>query len=735
MTTPDDRSQRRRRWGEGMLIFLVAAAFLALAVVQTRLPEFTNSASRSGNIIFFLLINLNIILLVLFVFLVARNLVKLVVEQRQRIFGARLRARLVIAFVTLTLFPTALLFVVAEGFLSEAINKWFGTRVERTVENAVSVAHRYYQRAADDALHHGMELGASVRRRGLLRPDRRERLRSFIDNKREELNVQAIQVIGKDGPIAQTRVESLEERALRVSGGELSLALDEGMDFTETQRIAEGDLIRGGVPIREDDGSIASVVVVDYIVPKVVSEAVRATARTHDEYRQLGVLKQPIVNSYTLTLLLITLVVLLAAIWFGFTFAKGFTVPIQALGEGMAEVAHGNLDHRAEAGGDEEFAPLFDSFNTMATELQATHSKLDERRSYIENVLRNITAGVLSVDESGVVAALNPAAGTMLNLEPNEVRGRDWRETLDREELASLRDLLDEVLSGGKGRIERQLELAASGRTLTAWVTAIRLVDETGVPRGATLFLEDVSYLLRVERMEAWREVARRIAHEIKNPLTPIQLSAQRLRKRFGPELGPEKGAVLEECTATIIGQVEQLKRLVNEFSTFARLPAVQVSPNDLGEVVEDALVLFREGHDGIEFEFQVDPEIPTVEIDPEAIQRVVVNLLDNAVAATREVEHPRIEVAVRYEPKVGFVHLEIADNGAGIPPRTRRRIFEPYFSTKSDGTGLGLAIVATIVAEHRAYVRVRDNEPCGTRFVIDFSVRTQSTLPTALRA
>jgi two-component system nitrogen regulation sensor histidine kinase NtrY len=569
----------------------------------------------------------------------------------------------------------------------------------------------------------------------LLRPDRLERLRSFIDNKREELNVQAIQVIGSDGPIAQTRVDSLEERALRVSSSELNLALVEGMDFTETQRIAEGDLIRGGVPIRGDDGSIAAVVVVDYVVPSVVSEAVRATARTHDEYRQLGVLKQPIVNSYTLTLLLITLVVLLAAIWFAFTFAKGFTVPIQALGEGMTEVAQGNFDHRAEAGGDEEFAPLFDSFNTMAAELQATHSKLDERRSYIENVLRNITAGVLSVDESGLVATLNPAAGSMLNLEPQEVRGQPWKVTLSGDELAPLCDLLAEVLSGDADRIERQLELAAGGRTLTAWVTAIRLVDEAGVPRGATLFLEDVSYLLRVERMEAWRDVARRIAHEIKNPLTPIQLSAQRLQKRFGAELGPEKGAVLEECTGTIIGQVEQLKRLVNEFSNFARLPAVQVATNDLGAVVEDALVLFREGHDGIEFDLRIDSELPTVEIDPEAIQRVVVNLLDNAVAATRDVEHPRIEIAVRYEPKVGFVHLEVADNGAGIPPQTRRRIFEPYFSTKSDGTGLGLAIVATIVAEHRAYVRVRDNRPCGTRFVIDFPVRDRSSLTTALRA
>ncbi len=735
MNPPTDRSERRRRWREGMLIFLVAVAFLVLAVVQTRLPEFTNSASRSGNIIFFLLINLNIIILVLFIFLVARNLVKLVVEQRQRIFGARLRARLVIAFVTLTLFPTALLFVVAEGFLSEAINKWFSSRVESTVDSAVTVAHRYYQRAADDALHYGIEIGEELRRRDLLEPGRRERLRNFIENEREDFNVQAIQVIDASGPLAQVRVEALEERALRVAINEQRLALEEGLDFTRTLRIADGDLVRAGVPVHGADDSVVAVVVVDYVVPSVISEAVRETARTHDEYRQLGVLKQPIVNSYTLTLLLITMVVLLAAIWFGFTFAKGFTVPIQALGEGMREVAQGNLNYRAEAGGDQEFAPLFDSFNQMAGELQTAHAELDERRGYIENVLRNITAGVLSVDEDGIVATMNPAAGSMLNVVPAEVSGRPWRQLLDLDELAPLAELLSEVLSGSMDRIERQVELVGSPRTLTAWVTAIKLEDELGVARGAILFLEDVSYLLRVERMEAWREVARRIAHEIKNPLTPIQLSAQRLQKRYGEELGPEKGAVLEECTSTIVGQVEQLKKLVNEFSTFARLPAVEVSSHDLAEVLEDAVVLYREGHDDVEFDMKLEDDVPAVEIDPEAIKRVIVNLLDNAVSACEGVDAPRVELSLHHDRQSGFVHLEVADNGSGMTPQVRRRIFEPYFSTKSDGTGLGLAIVATIIAEHRAYVRVRENEPSGTRFVIDFPVRAESRLPAALRA
>lgn len=735
MSDGADRSERRRRWREGTLIVLVAALFIALVILQTRLPEFTNSATLTGNVIFFLLINLNIILVVVFVFLVARNLVKLLVERRQKLLGARLRARLVIAFVTLTLFPTVLLFIVAEGFLSEAINNWFGVRVERVVEGSLQVAHRYYQRVGDDALHHAWQIEREIRRRDLLRPERLAQLQEFIDGKREELNVPALQVVGDAGPLALSHIASLNERSLRVTRADLQLAFGEALEFTRTQKIADGELVRGGVPVRTLDGGVVAAVIVDYTVPKAVADAARVTARTHDEYRQLGVLRQPIVNSYTLTLLLITLVVLLAAIWFGFTFAKGFTVPIQVLGEGMREVAQGNLEHRAAAGGDQEFTPLFDSFNQMAAELQTTHSKLDERRSYIENVLSNITAGVVSIDEWGVVAALNPAAGSMLGLDPTEARGRIWRAVLERADLAPLRELLDEVGTGREERVERQVKLPASARPLTAWVTAMRLVDEGGVARGAILFLEDVSYLLRVERMEAWREVARRIAHEIKNPLTPIQLSAQRLQKRYLAELGPEKGEVLKECTDTIVGQVEQLKRLVNEFSTFARLPAVEVAPHDMGDVVEAALVLFREGHDDVEFDFRAEEGVPQVEIDPEAVKRIVINLLDNAVAACRGVGRPRVEIRVAHDDSVGVVRLEVADNGCGVSPEARGRIFEPYFSTKSDGTGLGLAIVAAIAAEHRAYVRVRENEPQGTCFALDFPLRSQAVPPAALRA
>jgi two-component system, NtrC family, nitrogen regulation sensor histidine kinase NtrY len=236
--------------------------------------------------------------------------------------------------------------------------------------------------------------------------------------------------------------------------------------------------------------------------------------------------------------------------------------------------------------------------------------------------------------------------------------------------------------------------------------------------------------------MEAWREVARRIAHEIKNPLTPIQLSAQRLRKRYAAELSGDDATVLDECTRTIIGQVEQLKRLVNEFSTFARLPTVEVAPHDLTAVVEEALVLYREGHRDITFELCADEALPPVDIDPDAIKRVMINLLDNAVYACQAAAGGGgIQVVLAHDPRMGVVRLEVADNGAGMTPDVQARVFEPYFSTKKDGTGLGLAIVSAIVVDHHAYIRLRDNTPHGVRVVIEFPLRRPDRLRAAASA
>ena len=731
---PPEEVRRRRR--EIVLIAIIAVAFSVFAVFQARLPDVRENAPQSSNIVFFLLINLNLILLVLLIFLVARNLVKLIFERRQGILGARLRTRLVLAFVCLSLFPTVILFIVAQGFFGSVIEDWFSRRVQAAVGGAVQVAQRYYQRAGDDALHFGNQLAREIERRGLLAGDRRAALSEFVVQQRQLLKADAIDVASPAGSLAATRAGELERRGMPLPRVDLRAALSTGQEFARTMKVGRGDAVVGGVPIRDPEGQAVAVVVVGYYVPHDVSLAARRTVRADEEYRQLSILKQPIRNSYTITFLLITLVVLFSATWFGFFFAKGITVPIQRLGEGMRRVAQGDWEYRAPLGGDDEIATLVTSFNQMTGELKTIHSELEERHRYIENILQNITAGVVSLDADGVVATVNPAAASMLGIGAEDVRGRAWPEVFTRPDLQPIGEVIERVHSGARRLADLQLKVAGGPRSLTAWVTATALTDEAGAPCGVILFFEDVTFLLRVERMEAWREVARRIAHEIKNPLTPIQLSAQRLRKRYAAELSGDDASLFEECTRTIIGQVEQLKRLVNEFSTFARLPTVEVAPHDLKAVVEEALVLYREGHRDIGFEFDADPLLPAIDIDPDAIKRAMINLLDNAVyACSAAPGGGRVQVVLAHDPGLGVVRLEVADNGPGMTPDVQARVFEPYFSTKKDGTGLGLAIVSAIVADHHAYVRLRENLPRGVRVVIEFPLRRSDRLQAAASA
>jgi two-component system nitrogen regulation sensor histidine kinase NtrY len=731
---PRDEVRRRRR--EAALIAVTAVAFVVFAVFQARLPDLQDSPSQSGNIVFFLLINLNLILLVLLVFLVARNLTKLVLERRRRILGARLRTRLVLAFASLSLIPTLLLFLVAQGFFASVIENWFGLRVQTALTGALDVAHRYYQQAADDTLVVGDRIAREIERRGLLAPARRAELNTLLASEREMQRVDGIDVVSPAGPVATAHGERIAARGVPLPRGELRALFAHGQDFARTERLGRGDVVVGGVPAHDTEGATAAAVVVARAIPQDVALAARRTARAVDEYRQLKVLKQPIRGGYTITFLLITLIVLFSATWFGFYFAKGITVPIQRLGEGMREVAQGNWDYRAAPGGDEEIGTLVTSFNRMAGDLKTIHGELAERHRYIRSIHENITAGVISLDPSGAVATVNPAAASMLGLDSDDACGRPWAEVFGRADLQALAELIERLRSEGRDRLEQQLKFDGGPRPITAFATATALRDEQGAPLGVILFLEDVTFLLRVERMEAWREVARRIAHEIKNPLTPIQLSAQRMRKRYAATMQGEDAALLDECTRTISAQVEQLKRLVNEFSAFARLPTLDVAPHDLRAVVEEALVLYREGHREVAFTFTAAAALPPVEIDPDAIKRAVINLLDNAIYACAGVEGGgRIAVSLEHDPRMGLIRLEVADNGPGMTPDVQSRVFEPYFSTKKDGSGLGLAIVSAIVADHHAYIRVRDNEPRGVRVVIEFPLRHPHRLRAAVGA
>ena len=714
--------EQKRRKREGVVILIATLMVLLFAFFEVLLPDVSSEYQLTNNIAFFLLVNINIILLVLLVFLVIRNLVKLVFERKKRILGSRLRVRLVVAFLGLSLIPTVLLFLIAESFVTRSIDKWFDAQIESALKGSLEISQTYYQNSANNALFYARQLSQRITDKGLFDPKKLDQLRELVEGKQREYNLGTVEIYEPDGRALVKAFNDQVPTGVTVTpqADFLKSAL-RGLDVTRTQGFGDGDILRGAVPVYSHDRRIVGVVAVDYFLPKSITKRAAQISRSYEQHKYLAIQKEPVKNTYLMTLLLITLVMIFSATWFGLSLAKGITVPIQKLAEGTNQVAHGNLDYRIDDSGDDEIGTLVASFNQMTQDLKQSNAELEQRRQYMETLLANITAGVISVDRGGKITTINKAAEQTLALQTVPTLNRDYREVFRSPNLRQIRDIIDQVQA--TVGVERDIQINLPDRSCTIMTTAASLCDDDGETLGIMVFMEDITEIQKVQRMEAWREVARRIAHEIKNPLTPIQLSAQRLRKRYEHLLDGD-GGVLDKCTSTIIRQVDELKNLVNEFANFARLPAARLVPSDLNEVVREAMFLFKEGHRDVQFRFIENPT-PLVDLDREQMKRAILNLLDNGVAAIDG--KGEIEISTRYDESFSVVRLEVADDGAGIAPELRDRIFEPYYSTKKDGTGLGLSIVSAIVSDHRAYIRVRPNQPRGTRFIMEIPAATHT--------
>ncbi len=739
-----ERARRRRLW-ESVLVLLAALGVLLFVVSQSSVPQITNTRSLAGNIIFVLLINLNVVLLILIVFLVGRNLVKLFYGWQQKLPGAHLRFRLVLAFVAIALLPALLLLLIGIGFVNRSIDNWFSNKIENSLGGSLSVVAAFYDRLADEALFHARVLASEVAARDLTAgPD--QALQDLVERTRHRFELGRILLFGPDRRLLATA--SGPDHA---GGGDGSLdaeLLEQVFQNTAVRQAhlpGQAQIVRSGVPIPGHD-AVLGAVVVEYSVP---SHIVRQGSQLTDafrEYRQLRILKQPMKNSYMITMLLATLVAVFSAVWLGFFLAKKIAVPLQRLAAATSEVAQGHWGHRLEGEGEDEVGTLVAAFNRMTTDLQHSHQELEARRRYMEILLTNMNAGVVSLDRTGLVSTLNRAAEHLLGVAAEGAVKRDYRDVFGAAEFAELRRLVGTLLTESLGSpsagdesrpdSQGQLRLLRDGRALTLLVTTAPLTDEGGYMLGGVCFFEDVTQIIRVERMEAWREVACRIAHEIKNPLTPIQLAAQRLQRRFAPPQLSDSQGVLNECVQSITHEVDTIKRLVNEFSAFARLPTAEFQPEDLNALLQEVSIIFSEAHRELDFSLSYDPNLPLLDLDREGIKRALRNLLDNAVAACQTPVNGsgngspgHIEVSTRFFRSVGIVRLEVTDTGCGIPTELKDRLFEPYFSTKKDGTGLGLAIVATVVADHQAFLRVQDNIPHGSRFLIELPVRRRERL------
>ncbi len=725
-----ERKKRRRELG----VALFAAILIGLLFsAEARLAKSADDIPLAGHLLLFGLLSVVTLLLILMIFFLIRNIFKLFFERRQSILGSNIKTRLSLAFVALTLIPTVVLFIASAGVLHTTIESWFKTQVEDSLQSALVVAQTYYQYAAEKVISSAARVSATINADGLLDPSRQDILKNYVQDRLSLEGISSVQIyfadgsrpiLVKDPSIAHVSVPPPPPSFLKI-----------GFSGNETSQIIplEGgsDLIRGIVPIiNSPSGTGGSVLVADYYIPTSLATKLLNVSTAYGDYQEAKRMRGPIKTIYILILLVVALLVIFIGLWFGMTMARDITDPILSLAEGTEKIASGDLDVHIEPAGDDELSVLVKSFNKMAEDLRKGRDELirmnlnlESRRKYMETILRNIAAGVLALDADKRISAINNSARVILGIEESEVVGRSFRDVLPEPSVAMINNALEELSRTEKEIVEQQVTLTLPSHVVTLLCFFSRLTDEDGRAMGLVLVCEDITYLLKAQRMAAWREVARRIAHEIKNPLTPIQLNAQRIRKKYMERLYPDT-EVLDRCTRTIIDQVEVLKNMVNEFSRFARMPAATLAPNDINELVREVVELYSEGNELTTFKVDLDRSLPFLAIDKEQMKRAIVNLMDNAVAAVAG--EGEVTVRTRYDRGLSMATVEVSDNGPGIDPKDRERLFEPYFSRRPGGTGLGLTIVNTIVADHNGFVRVRDNKDKGVTFVIELPVRRQ---------
>ena len=720
-----DRQRRRRRlrW----IVLACLGLFALLTYFETRVYGLGElEVPISGNLLVFIMININILLLVAVIFLVLRNLVELLFERRRRILGTRLRTKMVISFVSLTLIPTGLLFFVSLQFISSSIDYWFNVNVEESLVESLDLARDVYRDTQAETIREGEVIAGQMQSRRYHLASA-EALKPLLQDMMTSHGLGGIEIIGEGGnsltDVYQPELavsglpaipEDLLHRALDGEGGQVTI-----------QEVGGGELVRSLTPFnRPDEEGENSVLVLTRLIPGERLERMETISSGLESYRQLMIFQTPIKTNLLVTLLIVTLLIVFCAVWFGFYVASGLTGPIRKLAEATQRVADGELDFELEKTSGDEMGTLVDSFNRMTRDLlnsrrqiEQTAQELDRRRRYTETILQNVAAGVISLDDSGRVITFNRFAEELLKVDSREIVGHHYRAILRHEHLQILEGFLQDLEQLGQNSIQRPLRLTVGEETFSLRINFTRLYDEEGRPLGVVLVFDNLSELEKAQRMAAWREVARSIAHEVKNPLTPIQLSAQRLRKKYLDRLDGD-GEVFDSCTRNIISQVEELQKLVGEFSNFARMPAIDKSHHDLVAMVDEVLVLYREGHKEITFRREGEESLP-LQFDRKQMKRVLINLLDNAVAEVPAGDG-EIRVVLNHDLERGVAVMEVRDNGSGVKDEDKLRLFEPYFSTKKAGTGLGLAIAGTVVADHDGTIRVRDNQPHGACFVVE---------------
>lgn len=721
----------RYRRNTPLVVGLLALLLLVLTVIYFLVQRGRNLPETlvTNQVLLFFLRNVNLLLILGIFFVLARDLFKLWVERRQRRPGSRLRTRLVASFVGLALVPVLVLFFYAVEMLQGSVERWFSPSLRVLLEQAGQVAEAALRQVEGRCRRDATAVALELSGLDLRDPANRSLIDGKLRERRAALELDLLGVYEESEFVAAVADPQRGLTDLPEPGRSL---LREAADKGEAVRIVEiasgaGRLVLGAARGRVEAGRPRTLVVAGTLVEPALARPSEELIEAYQTYRQLEVQKGQFKASYLLLFLLVTLLILLASTWMGVYLARRIMVPIQALAEGTRRISSGDLERQVETPADDEIGVLVESFNRMTAELRRSREviersnrelreanrRLDEERALVAAVLESVAAGVVSVDREGRILTCNRAALAMLRQRREELGGRPLGEAWADPERARLARLLEEPEAAPADSRELRLVLGGEWRTFEVKVNELR--DPAGAVNGRVVVIEDLTELQRAQQLAAWSEAARRLAHEIKNPLTPIRLAAERVLAKYR-QGDADLGQALESGAETIVASVARMQSLVDEFSRYARMPRPQPRAIEPASLVEEVVALYRDLKPGVVLVTRLPSDLGTLWADPDQLRRVLINLLDNAFEATAAPG----EIEVELHGTAERVEIAVRDNGRGIPEAQREKLFLPFFSTKGRGTGLGLAIVHRIVADHHGSVRVEDNAPHGTVFVVD---------------
>jgi two-component system nitrogen regulation sensor histidine kinase NtrY len=734
-TRPPTNSNRKRA-----IVLLAIAVFLLFAILASQ-TAFNQSILRADTnqqvVVFYALSLLISLLFVALTFVLARNLLKLFAERRLGVLGSKFRTRMVVGALLLSFVPVMVMYWFAYGLMNRSIDKWFSTPVEEVRADTDAMASLLAGYAAQNARSEAVAIAASPATQHAFEG---HGFAAMVEEFRShEPTLQGGFTIALQNGVAEASLGVPAPWA--VLKGRLPIAqaaAGEPARFTWEQT----EYTLGSSPVGSD-----GLILVAMPLPPEFSRTVKQIEASQQRYLQLSRERKHVRQTYMGLLLLLTMMVLFVTTWLALFLSKLVTRPLAALAEATQEISRGRLDYRIDVSAADEIGDLVRSFNRMAEELEtsrrqieassrnasAANAELDQRRRQMETILESIPTGVLSLDANRIVTHANHALQRMFHPEgyrdgQHMLRGSPLADVFPAEVLQDLEPLLRRADRMGMTTSPMEMPLQRTSLNVAVTVATLHRQEEHS---GYVIVFEDLSDLLKAQKQAAWREVARRVAHEIKNPLTPIALSAERIQRHLERSATPDKASldIVRSCAQTIAGAVETVRRLVDEFSTLARFPASNPHPADINEVIENALSLFNGRMDGIGLHKSLAPDLPKVMADTEAIKRAVANLVDNAAEAMQDSLLREIQISTSLVASRDAVEITIADTGHGVTPELKEKLFLPYFSTRKRGTGLGLAIVSRVIEDHHGSIRVEENRPVGARFIIELPVVSEPVL------